>query len=146
MKKSKIPFVIEGNLVPNLASMFIDAYAVTLYPFVFIRPKKKDIPAHRIVAEEYSRQRTLHHEKIHIIQYKEMWVLGLMFMYLYDWVHGLIKYKDPAKAYFRIRVEQEAYAHQHKFQFYMNGEPSGETYEKDYYLTREPFAWKQYKV
>ena len=71
------------------------------------------------------------HESIHIAQYIELLVIGFLILYLWDWVRGLIKYKDTNVAYRKIRLEQEAYEYQRSF---------------TYLDKRERFAWKKYKV
>lgn len=77
------------------------------------------------------KQRTIRHEYIHYEQYKELYIVGFLYIYLFDFLAGLIKYNNGSVAYRRIRLEQEAHAN-----------------EKDvnYLLKRKKFAWKKYKV
>ena len=113
----KLPVIIRNSRVPKILSWFIDAYAITLWPFVFIRDEGND--------------RTINHETIHIKQYNELLVIGFYFVYLYDWIHGLIKYRDSQVAYYRIRMEQEAY----------------ENDKNIHYLNeRKRFSWLKYRV
>tara|TARA_Y100000310_G_scaffold120461_1_gene119235 strand:+ start:117 stop:470 length:354 start_codon:yes stop_codon:yes gene_type:complete len=115
----KNPIIIKNNIVPKLFSLFIPIAAITLWPFIFVK-------------EEYAEDEVLiNHETIHFYQYQELWVVGLYFLYMYDWIHGLIKYKDPTRAYFKIRFEQEAYMWQENML---------------YAECRKPFAWKRFKV
>jgi hypothetical protein len=83
------------------------------------------------IREGYDTQRLITHETIHIKQYNELFVVGFLFLYIYDWVAGLIKHRDAYQAYLSIRFEQEA-----------------RQYENDgHYLTNRPRAnWKRYKV
>jgi len=113
----KIPIIVKNSKIPKTLSWVIDVYAITLWPFIFIRDEGND--------------RTVNHETIHIKQYNELFVLGFLFLYLYDWIHGLIKYKDKQTAYYKIRFEQEAYH-----------------YDKDlsYPSNRKRFAWRNYRV
>ena len=113
------PIVVRGNLVPTLMSVFIRASAVTIWPFIFIRTDVKD------------ETRILQHEKIHIAQYQELWVLPFLFVYLWDFLVGLYKYKNARKAYQRIRFEQEAY---------------GNDRNSVYLRARKPFRWRNYRV
>lgn len=142
------PIIIRSNFITKAVSWFFDVYAITLYPFVVM--KEHEETEGMSDGERYQAQlrdqRTIHHETIHMRQYKELWVLPLVFLYLWDWTVGLFKYRDAQKAYYRIRVEQEAYSNQDKFQFYFDGKRHGKTYDKCYADTREPFAWKKYKV
>jgi hypothetical protein len=89
------PIIVENSRIPKILSLVINIGAITLWPFVFVRGK----------ADE----RIVRHESIHIAQYNELFVIGFLALYLYDWVKGLIKYRDKEKAYNRIRFEQEAY-------------------------------------
>ena len=75
---------------------------------------------------------TKRHETIHFQQTLETGVIGMVALYLWDYLHGYIKYRDGAEAYRRIRAEQEAYE--------MAAYPK-------YLATRPRFSWiKKYKV
>lgn len=117
VRKMKLPIVVTNSRVPKLLSWVINAYAITLWPFVFIRDEGND--------------RTINHETIHIKQYNELLIIGFLGLYLWDWLHGLVKYRNRQTAYYRIRFEQEAYEN-----------------DKDvnYLVNRKSFAWRQYKV
>lgn len=62
-------------------------------------------------------QKTVNHESIHIHQYNDLFVIGFLVIYLWDYLHGLIKYRDKEKAYFRIRAEQEAYLNEDDLEY-----------------------------
>lgn len=109
---------VRNSRIPALVSWFFPVAAITLWPFVFIR-------------EGYDTQRLITHETIHIKQYNELFVVGFLFLYIYDWVHGLIRYRDTQRAYQQIRFEQEAY-------MYDNVEA--------YPQTRRRFSWRQFSV
>ena len=101
----------------KLSSIFIDVYAITLFPFIFIKDEGSPV--------------VLNHESIHIRQQAELFVIFFYLLYVFDWVVGLIKYKDLDIAYNRIRFEQEAY----------------ENDTHPYYLIeRKKHAWRKYKV
>ena len=92
-------------------------YAITLFPFI-------------ILSEEVV-EFTLNHELIHFEQQKELFVVGFYALYVYDFIRGMIKYRNKDMAYYLIRFEQEAY-----------------NYESDlgYIIDREKNAWKEYEV
>ena len=113
----KLPILVKNSKIPRALSWVIDVYAITLWPFVFIRDEGND--------------RTINHETIHIRQYNELFVIGFLFLYVFDWIHGLIKYKDKQKAYYKIRFEQEAYNNDNNM---------------SYLEDRKKFAWRNYKV
>lgn len=99
------PIIVNNSKVPVFLSWFspIDIWAITLWPFVFCRGVMN--------------KKTVNHESIHIYQYNDLFVIGFLVIYLWDFVHGLIKYRNDykgysslgEKAYFRLRAEQEAY-------------------------------------
>jgi hypothetical protein len=111
------PIIVKNSKIPKLLSWFINARAITLFPFIFIRDEGDE--------------KLIRHESIHIAQYRELFVIGFLLIYLYDFVHGFIKYRNYSDAYKSIRFEREAYIQQadpHYLQF------------------REHFAWTRYKV
>ena len=130
------PFFIENSRVPALLSYFapIRIGAVTVFFLVFSRGKINEV--------------TKRHETIHFQQTLETGVIGMVALYLWDYLWGFIKYKNDwqgqknprgweyqsaaNKAYYRIRAEQEAYDHE---------------LDPDYLATRPRFSWiKKYKV
>lgn len=113
----KNPIIIRNSKIPKLLSWVIDIHAITLFPFVFIRDEGNEA--------------TVRHETIHFRQYIELAVLGFFIVYLWDYVVGLIKYRDGKKAYSQIRLEQEAYMHHRK---------------KNYLENRKHYAWLKYKA
>ena len=109
--------VVYNSIVPKMFSWFISAYAITLFPFIFIK--------------DDGNIQTENHESIHIAQYAELFVFGFLFLYVFDYAKGLIKYQNKTKAYLMIRFEQEA--------FEMDKDLS-------YLSNREKFAWRKYQV
>ena len=109
--------VVYNSIIPKLFSWVIEIYAITLFPFIFIRDNGEAV--------------TENHESIHIAQYAELFVFGFLFLYVFDFFKGLVKYRNKEKAYMMIRFEQEAYE-----------------MEKDlnYLDNRESFAWRKYRV
>tara|TARA_B100000427_G_C15401737_1_gene547962 strand:+ start:509 stop:790 length:282 start_codon:yes stop_codon:yes gene_type:complete len=92
-------------------------YAITLFPFIILSEP----------VDEY----TMNHEMIHFEQQKELFVVGFYVLYAYDFIKGVIKYKNKETAYFMIRFEQEAY-----------------TYQNDlgYIVDRKKYSWKEFEV
>jgi len=107
--------IVYNSIVPKLLSWFVEAYAITLFPFIFIRDDGD------LIAEN--------HENIHITQYAELFVFGFLILYIFDFIKGLLRYKNFQKAYKMIRFEQEAYAMEKT---------------ADYLEIRERFAWRNY--
>ena len=110
--------VIRSATLTWLASWFFPVAAITLWPFIIVNP-------------EHESDRLINHEKIHIAQQEEMWVLGFYAVYLWDWIRNLIRTKSTRQAYMAIRFEQEAYAKEGI---------------EDYLDTRERFAWRKYSL
>lgn len=98
-------------------SWVVDITAITLYPFIISR-------------DEMSED-VLRHETIHIAQQKELLVVLFYILYGWDYLMGMIKYRNKEKAYFRIRFEQEAYDNMFK---------------EDYLKNRKLYTWRKYKV
>ena len=113
------PIIIKESRIPELLSIVIKIGAITLWPFVFIRRGMK------------ASDRLIRHESIHIHQYNELLVVGFFLVYVWDWLHGLIKYRDGSTAYMQIRMEQEAYENES---------------DEDYLKNRKRYAWLKYKV
>ena len=113
----KWPIIVKNSRVPKLLSWFINARAITLFPFIFIKDEGDKI--------------LIRHEEIHIAQYKETLIIGFLLIYVYDFIRGLVKYKNYRDAYRSIRFEREAYTQQA---------------DPHYLEFREPFAWQRYKV
>ena len=111
------PIVIIAPKITRMLSIVVDITAITLYPFIISHDEMSDD--------------VLRHETIHILQQKELFVVFFYILYVWDWLVGLIKYRDRQKAYFQIRFEQEAY---------------DQMYKEDYLTQRKKFSWLNYKV
>ena len=112
-----IPVTIVAPRFLKAISWVIDIYAITLFPF--------------IISKDEMSPDILLHESIHIAQQKELFVLFFYILYGWDYLKGLIKYKDKEKAYYQIRFEQEAYKHM---------------YTQNYLETRPSYNWRHHKV
>lgn len=69
------------------------------------------------------------HETIHTAQWKELWYLGFLLLYIIDFLRKWMKYKQWHSAYRLVIFEQEAYDNQ---------------WNADYLDSRRRFAWKKY--
>jgi hypothetical protein len=111
------PILIISPTLVKFLSIFIDIYAITLFPFIISKEKMGDV--------------TLRHEKIHLYQQKELFVLLFYILYCYDFLKGLAKYKNIDDAYRQIRFEQEAYDNAN---------------DEEYLTHRLKYNWHNYKV
>lgn len=79
---------------------------ITLFPFIFIRnPEDKKNPV------------LINHEKIHLRQQAELFVIFFYILYLAEYYFWLIRLKNGYAAYRRISFEREAYAHEHDMDY-----------------------------
>ena len=111
------PIIIKNSRLPKLLSWFMNVGGITLFPFIFIKGE--------------GNPRLINHESIHIAQYSELFVLGFLVLYLYDFLVNLARFKNFKEAYYNIRFEREAYDNDNNF---------------DYLDNREKFAWRNYKL
>ena len=113
----KAIIVKNSKLVKVLRYFRPNIGGITLFPFIFLKGEGDD--------------RLINHESIHIAQYRELLVVGFLFLYLWDFVQGYIKYRSYDDAYRSIRFEREAYS--------FDADPH-------YLEYRQKYAWKQFKV
>ena len=111
------PILIKSKFITKMASWVISVYAITLFPF--------------IVSSEDLDELTMNHELIHFEQQKELYLVGFYFLYVYDYLKGVVKYKDKEEAYRKIRFEQEAYSNED---------------DLGYIQTRDRNNWEKYSV
>ena len=136
LPKNWKPLFIENSKVPVWLSKIapLNISAITIFFLVFSRGEMDET--------------TKRHETIHFQQTLETLVVGLILLYLFDWIRGLVKYRKDwegqkstrgreytsaaNKAYHRIRAEQEAYTNE---------------LDVDYLQTRKRWRWMwKYKV
>ena len=111
------PIIIENSKIPKYLSIFIDIWAITLYPFIICKGKINE--------------RTLNHEKIHLAQQRELWLIGFYFLYAFWWLKYRIFYHfSSEEAYHALPFEREAYAHD---------------MDEEYLSKRERFAWRNHQ-
>ena len=117
----KFPIFIENSKIPVWLSKVspININAITLGPIVLSRATLSE--------------RVKRHETIHFMQYKELFFIGFLLIYLFDYLYAaIIKRKGFSReSYLSIRFEQEAYDNDHDI---------------DYLKRRKKFRWKDYPL
>ena len=109
------PIIIQNSKIPVYLSIFINIYAITLFPFIISRDEMSDA--------------TINHEKIHIEQQRELLVVFFYILYIWYWLIGKVKGMTNDDAYMNIPFEREAYT---------------QMYDENYLIERERHAWRQY--
>tara|TARA_B100001059_G_scaffold91471_1_gene90387 strand:+ start:881 stop:1258 length:378 start_codon:yes stop_codon:yes gene_type:complete len=103
----KFPIFVENSKIPVWLSKVapININAITLGPIVLSRGTLSE--------------RVKRHETIHFMQYKELFFIGFLLIYLYDYLYAaLIKKKGFSReSYLAIRFEQEAYGNDHDLRY-----------------------------
>jgi len=111
------PIIIKNSRVPRFFSWFFPVSAITLFPFIFVDGEPEGW--------------LIRHETIHFKQYLELLVVGFFLVYAWDFLRGMIRYRNVADSYYNIRFEQEAYRNESN---------------PHYLQERAWFAWRKYKV
>lgn len=113
------PLIREHSRIPVWLSHLapIEIYAIVLWPWILCRGELGET--------------TRRHELIHWHQYRELWVVGFLLLYLWDYLRGLARYRSGEQAYHRIRFEQEAYGRQD---------------QADYLEVRPRMEWRKFIV
>nr|WP_315126848.1 hypothetical protein [uncultured Capnocytophaga sp.] len=102
-------FIVNRYFVPKGFS------GITLYPFVFTN---KD--------NHLNDARFVNHERIHLVQQRELLVIFFYLWYVIDFLIKLLKYRDKNIAYQQNIFEREAYQNDHN---------------QEYLAERKPFAF-----
>ncbi|MCJ8155297.1 hypothetical protein MKJ01_16145 [Chryseobacterium sp. SSA4.19] len=79
---------------------------IALFPFILISNP-----------EDKKNKILINHEKIHLRQQLEMFVLFFYIVYVAEYYYWLVKLKDSNRAYQRISFEREAYANEHNLKY-----------------------------
>ncbi len=79
---------------------------MTLFPFVVVR--ERNVQDYLIL---------MNHERIHLRQQLELFVLPFFVMYGLDYLVKLIRYRDKKKAYKNIVFEREAYENENDLDY-----------------------------
>ena len=108
--------VIKNSKIPQLLSWFISIRAITLYPFIIFKDEPDEV--------------TVNHERIHIAQQKELFILPFYILYVWFWLVNIVRHRDSTKeAYYNLPFEREAYANDQ---------------DLTYLIFRKKQAWKKY--
>ncbi|UOB18554.1 hypothetical protein [Abyssalbus ytuae] len=59
----------------------------------------------------------INHERIHLKQQLELFILPFYIIYFIEWVIGIFKYKDAHLAYRNISFEREAYKNEENLKY-----------------------------
>ena len=99
------PIFIENSRIPVWLSKLspITIGAITLGLLVISRDEMSD--------------QTKNHETIHYQQYLDLFFIGFIPLYLWDWAWGLWHHGKGNIAYYSIRAEQEAYVNDKNFAY-----------------------------
>jgi hypothetical protein len=91
------PWMIENSRIPVWLSYItpITIGAITMGFIVFSRGEMDE--------------QTRRHETIHFQQFVETLFIGFLMLYLWDYLFGLVRYRNGKVAYQQIRAEREAY-------------------------------------
>ena len=109
------PIILQNSNIPKYLSIFINIYAITLYPFIICKEEMDEV--------------TLNHEKIHLAQQKELWIIGFYLLYVYYWLRAKWQGGTSVSSYLSIPFEVEAYKNESN---------------RYYLLTRKRNAWRSY--
>lgn len=80
--------------------------AMAIFPFVFLQYKSQK--------EDFV---LLNHERIHLRQQLELFVLPFYFWYFIEYLYRLIQHKSHRLAYRNISFEREAYSNEHDLEY-----------------------------
>ena len=93
--------IYDSNLLKKITLGVKWVSGITLYPFVILKKEYEGDP------------KLVNHEKIHVVQQKELLVIFFMLWYGIEYVIRLIIYRDTQKAYANTSFEKEAYENDH---------------------------------
>lgn len=116
------PIIIYTNTLLTIISPFMRIAGITLFPFIFLRKKYKNVESWM----EGKKENLIQHETIHIKQQIEMLIIPFYIWYVLEWLIKFIKYRDAKKAYKSISFEKEANIYENR---------------KNYLEFRKPYNW-----
>ena len=82
---------------------------ITLYPFIFLKTRELQ---YNVVL--------INHEKIHLKQQLELFVVFFYLFYGIEWVCKVFKYKNFKQAYYNLSFEREAYLNEKNMNYIEN--------------------------
>jgi len=86
--------------------------AITIWPFIVFRE-----------AKDKTNARVINHERIHIRQQIELFVIPFYVIYLMEYLFLLLKHKNHSTAYSNISFEREAYSNDNNFTYLSSRKP-----------------------
>ena len=111
--------IIKNSSIPERLSFFINIKGITLWPYIILDDEGDSL--------------IINHERIHIAQQRELFVILFYVLYVTFWIYYLFKFrkcKDRSLlAYRSIPFEREAYIN---------------TSDYSYLLKRSPYSWIKY--
>lgn len=112
---------------------FFGIRGIALWPFIFYTPyfTLENHWAHNKIVTYAMNRRVLRHERIHIRQQAELWVVGFYVLYLWYYFGKRFKGLSHKSSYRLNPFEVEAYAHENNL---------------DYLDHRPKHNWKQYQT
>ena len=110
------PIIIKSSRITKILSVYIDVCAITLYPLIILN----EVCDHPVI---------INHEKIHLRQQRELWIIPFYVLYILYWLRGKVQGMTNQNAYMSIPFEKEAYKFQDDF---------------DYLSNRKPYAWRDF--
>ncbi|MBU2995350.1 hypothetical protein KO500_02850 [Cellulophaga baltica] len=94
---------------------FVKNYVgLSLWPFIIV--KNSSLKEDTVL---------INHERIHLKQQGELFLLPFYFIYMLEWVIRSIIYLDTYKAYQNISFEREAYANERNLNYLNERKPLG---------------------
>jgi hypothetical protein len=110
------PKIIISPKFCKLISIFINVHAITIYPC--------------IIAKEPLGITIYNHERIHLVQQRELWVIGFYILYVWYWLKSKLSGMTGSEAYYSIPFEKEAYENEKNLA---------------YLKSRKKHTWKDYR-
>lgn len=111
--------IIKNSDVPRKLSFFINIKGITLWPYIILDDEGDSL--------------IINHERIHIVQQRELLVVFFYILYVSFWLYYLYKFRHNSDrnriAYMSIPFEREAYIN---------------TKDYGYLLRRTPYSWIKY--
>ena len=116
------PIIIYTDVLLTVISPFMRIAGITLFPFILLRKKYKNVESWM----EGRKENLIQHETIHLKQQIEMLIIPFYIWYILEWLLKFIKYRDAKKAYKSISFEKEANIYENR---------------KNYLEFRKPYNW-----
>ena len=82
---------------------------IVLWPFIFV--KRQALKRNPVF---------MNHERIHIKQQLELFVILFFLFYIVEYIVRLLQYRDSRKAYHHISFEKEAYVNEEDLDYIQN--------------------------